>query len=168
MNMNIHPHPEWRRLLESTEELAVPGRFFSFEELSELAGIDIRTSRGRSQLVKFRKHLLVERELWLENDLNKGYRIVEAKEHHRCAIGQLRRARRRIRMSAAIVSHTRLADLTDEQRKANADILVRLARIESSVRETQTEVRKLVVESEPKRLPSPLLDQIAGKSETKQ
>lgn len=154
--MQVNRHPEWKRLIDSTQELAEPGRFFSFEELSELAGIDIRSARGRSQLVKFRRHLLLERELWLENDFNRGYRIVAPSEHNRCAVNQLRRAHRRVRLGAVIVSHTRLGQLTDEQRKANADILARLARMESAITETRKDVRKILTGSEPQRLPSPL------------
>ena len=156
--MSTHPHPEWKRLFESTAPLAEPGRFFSFDELSELAGIDIRSPRGRQQVIKFRRHLLVERELWLENEFNRGYRIVNPRDHGNCATRQFAKARRRIRLGTAIVSHVRLEELSDEERKANADILVRLARIEATVRETHAEIRKIAANTIQPRLPSPLPD----------
>jgi hypothetical protein len=153
-----HRHPEWKRLMDECGPLAEPGAFFSFEQLSDFAGCDIRTSNGRAQLARFRRELLRSKNVWLQSDRNHGYRVVQPAEHGDAAYGQLSRARRRIRMGKEIVGHTRLEALSDNERKSNADILARLSRIEAAVETTKKGVRKILVAVERKRLPSPVLD----------
>jgi hypothetical protein len=164
MTKRLVRHPEWKRLIDECAPLAQPGRFFTWDELTELAGIDIRSPKGRVQFQRFRNELLMTYQLWLESEYGRGYRVVQPNEHSKSAYKQLQKARRRVKQGARIAANTRLESLTPEERKAQADVLSRLARLEITVTETQEGVRKLVAEVDRKRLPSPLLDNTPEKS----
>jgi len=114
------PYPEWRQLLASIKPFLESKREFSYDELKELAGIDIRTSRGRSQFYKFRKHALAEWNMWFEVEPTKGYVRIPAGEHPRSAVKRVRWAGRRVKMANAINSLAKVEDMTSAQRLIHA------------------------------------------------
>lgn len=117
MQFEIKRFPQWKQLYEAAVPLIDEGmRQFTYEELSNLAGMDITTDAGRSQFYRFRKTLLREKALWMENDVKKGYSVIAAKDQPTCAYKRVRAAKRKIGMATAINSYVRAEDLTPEQR----------------------------------------------------
>ena len=58
--MTPKAHPEWKQLANKIEPWVAVTELFTYEVLESLAGIDIRSSRGRSQflLERFRRYAL--------------------------------------------------------------------------------------------------------------
>lgn len=148
-------HPEWRRLYDALAPRLVEDLMLPYEELSALAGINIRSARGRAQFLRFRDEVLTVQNLYFDNVYNKGYRVVFPKEHITCSFKQLERGRRRIRRAGEILEHTRFDRLTHEQNRVHADAMVRVTRVFDFVTEERVPIRRL--EREQKRLPSPAL-----------
>jgi len=154
---NVYRHPEWKRLYDAILPLVQKGqKFFTYPELTKLAGIDAISDRGRKQVLRCFVELLRDRNLHFENVKNEGYRLVDSSEHASCGNVRLHRARRRVQVGREIVQHTDVGDLTAEQRTAAADVLVRLARVEETLKEHGIEIRKIL--ARPERPPHPLLD----------
>ncbi len=107
---NTHPHPEWKRLAEEmlpiiTDPLNVRELFF-YEELTGMLGVDIRSTRGRTQFYRFRNHALKEWGIWFECDLNQGYHITKPTEHPTCAVARINRGKRQMKNALAITTLT--------------------------------------------------------------
>ena len=123
MEIKLRPTkwPEWKRLLDAVPPLLDKGvKDFMHAELSELAGVDIQSARGRSQFYKFRKELLKLRSVWLENVVGTGYAIVPAKEHPNVAYRRVKHARRKISQAVAINTFVKHEELNNEQRAMQA------------------------------------------------
>jgi hypothetical protein len=114
------PHPEWKQLLSAIKPFLESKNEFSYDELAELAGVDVRTSRGRGQFYKFRKHALVEWNMWFEVEKGKGYRRIPAGEHPAAAVKRVKWAGRKVRMAKAINALAPIQDMTSEQRLTHA------------------------------------------------
>src|SRR5262245_22110957 len=106
-NRTAHPHPEWKRLAEEIQPLLETCKAFSYELLQALAGIDIRTMRGRAQFERFRRYALDEWGLWFECERRQGYRAVDVAETPACAMQRMRRAKRQNARALAIAVKTR-------------------------------------------------------------
>lgn len=112
--MESHRYPEWKRLIDEIIPLITNGqKLFSYEDLSQMAGCDIR--KKRQQFYRLRLELRETKNLWLENIRNYGYEIIEPKLHVLSANKMVTGARRRIREANAIAIHTPLDKLTESQ-----------------------------------------------------
>lgn len=151
-------HPEWKRLYDELRPTLKTGDILTYDELSSKSGLDIRSPRGRQQFYRCAQEILVTLSLWVENVPNQGYRVISASEHGTSARKRVSRARRQIRRGVKIAAHVRLEEMTDDQRRANADLLVRLARLEGAVKDQSKEIRQLAASIDTKRLPSPVMD----------
>ena len=101
------PHPEYKRLLESIKPLLDGGKTeFGYEELEKLAGVDIRSVRGRNQWQRFRWKALDAWGVWFEFATGKGYYVAPIGEHPACAKGRIRRGERQVRKGGAIAAKT--------------------------------------------------------------
>ena len=113
----VSRYPEWRELYDRALPLILGGQTaFEYAELDALAGLDIRSDRGRGQFYRFRRELLKVHQLWMENVPKSGYIVIEAKDQPNSAYKRVGAARRKVTMANAINSNIRIEDLTPEQR----------------------------------------------------
>jgi len=114
-----HQHPEWKRLYAEAGELIAGGKTeFSYDELTAISGIDVRTPKGRGQFIRFQRECLTKLSLWLENERGKGYRVIKACEHVNSAAQRVNRARRMTGRALAIATNTRFDQLNDAEKSA--------------------------------------------------
>ena len=149
------PHPEWKRLVANIEPLLGTRSEFSYDELAELAGIDVRTPRGRAQLTRASRAILERWNKHLEVMRSKGYRIVDASEHGTCASRRVRRGRRQLQNAKRIVEHTDLSKLDAAQRSQNLLLGAALGSILHTVKSVDQNVKKLAAYIQQQQLPSP-------------
>lgn len=123
---SLHPHPEWKRLYKGIVPLLEHGREFDYRELSALAGIDVRSNRGRAQFLRCAKEVLRNHSFHFENMVNQGYRLVRPEEHAMCGVRQLEFGRRRTVKALAITTYTQTDLLDDRQRAAHANVEARI------------------------------------------
>ena len=154
----VFRHPEWKRLYDEIVPLLEVGRVFDYAELTQLMGLDAQTLKGRAQFLRFAKEIAKDRQFQFECVRKVGYRVVPAEENAARMNNRVGRAKRRLRDAAFIGLHTKLDDLTAQQRAANADILARVGRLAQAITEQRKEIRAAIVQSEPKRLPHPMRD----------
>lgn len=114
-----HVHPEWKRLFSEAGELIASGKnTFTYDELKALAGVDVQTTRGRAQFIRFRKECLNKLCVWLENMRGEGYRVIRPNEHVESAALRVNRARRITRTALAIATNTKFEQLTDAEKSS--------------------------------------------------
>lgn len=153
--MNTHPHPEWKRLLAEAAPLVTDGKSdFSYEELNRLAGVDIRTSRGRQQFHRFAKAALKQWSVHFECVRNQGYRIVRTEQHAICASKRVKRAKRQLRRGRDIAVHTKIEELSAEQRRNHELVLAGIGAVLHQVSQQEQAIRKVAAAVETKQLPS--------------
>lgn len=137
MAFEVVRYPEWKTLFDGILPLIEIGqKDFDYELLSDLARVDVRSDRGRAQFYRFRRELLKNKLLWMENVAGMGYSVVPASEQPRMAAKRVRQARRKVGMARDINSRVRIEDMTPEQRltqAATAAILHELSRTFHSV-----------------------------------
>ena len=149
-----HPHPEWKRLVANLEPLLNVKSEFSYSELAELAGVDVQTTRGRSQLIRASREILQRWDKHLEVVRCKGYRVVDAAEHGICASRRVRKARRQLQTAKRIVEHTDLSSLSVSQKSQNLLLGAALGSILQSVKSVDRNVKKLAAYIQQAELPS--------------
>jgi len=118
----LNPYPEWRQLRAAIEPLIGTQKKFTYEELSQLAGCDIQSARGRGQFYLFRRHAAKEWRIWFEVVVNEGYEIIPASQHAAAAITRVRQARRKIGVAKSIQEHVRIEDMNDQDVLRHAQI----------------------------------------------
>jgi hypothetical protein len=111
----VRPYPEWRQLKANIEPLLESKSQFSYDELKELSGVDIRTMRGRQHFYKFRRIALKEWKVWFENSPGFGYVMIPAGEQPKAAIKRVGAARRRVKVAQQINASVRPEQLTQAQ-----------------------------------------------------
>jgi hypothetical protein len=121
MLQGVVRHPEWKALYDAILPLIDGGQMmFDYDTLSELARIDMRTTRGRGQFYKFRRELLKTRQLWMENVSNFGYAVIAAQDQPAAARRRVRAAGRRVRWAKEINANVRYEDLNADARLLQA------------------------------------------------
>lgn len=147
---NTFRFPEWKQLHDCIIPLLDQGETnFSYETLQELAGIDIRSPRGRQQFYRFRAEIQRERRIWFENQPNFGYIIIPANGHVRASSKRVSQGDRKLRLARNIVDYVRDEKLTGDERLAHitySTVLSQLSRAFLSLS------RKLETAASPKRL----------------
>lgn len=106
---------------------------FSYQQLKELAGVDILSYRGRAQFYKFRKQALKDWQIWFENVSGFGYSVIEAGAHPKASLKRVGYARRKISLARAINELVRLEQMTPEQRALQAQTAVLLHDLAQSI-----------------------------------
>jgi hypothetical protein len=112
---NPRPYPEWRELFERIEPLLETKTQFSYDDLKDLCGLDVRTDRGRSQFYRFRKHALASWQVWFEVVPGFGYVKIPAGDHAKSAVKRVRWARRKVTTANAINGLAKTAEMTPTQ-----------------------------------------------------
>lgn len=92
----------------------------------------------------FRDYLLTEKNIALQNVRGQGYRIVPPNEQaHYAAETALSQVVRGLLRGSKIMVHTRLAELSDDEKKRHTDAEVRLAGLGQMVNRQRRDVFKL-------------------------
>lgn len=156
----FHAHPESARLFNELASVLEPGQLWSYQDLNAVAGIDIRTHRGRGQFYKFAKRVLLELKLHMECVPNKGYAVVKPNEHAICGLARAARAKRMVRKGLRITANARFDQMTESEAKENANLQVRLAALSGLMTKEVKAAQKEISGTQQKRLPHPLKDQV--------
>jgi len=159
MYPNVRAHPEWRVLFEQLADRLEPGQFLPYEELKRIAGIDIRTTRGRQQFFRFAKELLEQKQLHLENQRNEGYTVAYPSQHAKCSQKQIRKGQRRMRHALAIATEVRTEQLGPMEMRVLTDVQERLSRMLFSFSGEVKAIKAEITALERRRLPNPLEQQ---------
>ncbi|PWT72765.1 MAG: hypothetical protein C5B60_09095 [Chloroflexi bacterium] len=122
---------------------------FSYEVLAELAGIDIRSARGRSQFYKFRFEIQKSRRIWFENQPNFGYVVIPADEHIKASKRRVREGDRKVQLAKNIAAYVQDEKLTPEQRVAHAAYSAVLSQLSKTFLSMS---RKLETAASPKKI----------------
>jgi hypothetical protein len=143
-------HPEWKRLLDGILTLLDAGETnFSYDVLSELAGLDIRTPRGRQQFYKFRAEIQQSRRLWFENQPSFGYTVIAPDKHVKASKKRVQQGDRRLQVAKNIVDYTQDEKLTPEQRATHAAYQAVLGHLSRAFLSLS---RKLSIAASPKKI----------------
>src|SRR5215471_7924507 len=118
----VRPYPEWRQLKTNIEPLLQEKTQYSYDDLEKLAGVDIRSERGRQQFYKFRKQALRDWRVWFENAPGFGYVLIPASDQPKAAIKRVGSAKRKVKLAGAINSGTRTEALTPAQLALHAQM----------------------------------------------
>lgn len=118
----VKPFPEWRQLLAAIEPLRHSKTQYSYDDLKELCGADVRQERGRQQFYKFRKAALKQWHVWFENSPGFGYVLIPAAAQPKAAIKRVGSARRKVKMAQDINSGTSIEGLTPAQMLFHAQV----------------------------------------------
>jgi hypothetical protein len=114
-------YPEWKQLYDSILPLIAAGqKTFGYDVLESLAGLDIRSDRGRLQFYRFRREMLKEHSIWFENISGFGYTVVPPEDQPKAAFKRVGHARRKVAMAKAINGLVRTESLTTDQRAFQA------------------------------------------------
>lgn len=128
----VSRYPEWRALYDAILPYLDEGiTQFSYDDLSDMAKMNIHENPGRQQFYTFRRHMLKDRQIWFECVHNFGYVIIPAKDHPKAAVRRIDQARRKVNMAGAINRHVHYEELTPDQRvvqAATAAVLHHLAK----------------------------------------
>ena len=117
MDFEVKRFPQWKQLYDAAVPLFEAGMTrFTYDELSSLAGIDIKDFKGRGQFYKFRKALLREKSMWMECEHGKGYVVIQSRDQPAAAFRRVRAAKRKVGMAVAINAYTNVDTMTPEQR----------------------------------------------------
>jgi len=110
-------HPEWKRLFDAMEAVYQAKDRYTYDELEVMAGINIRSFRGRMQFYKFRDEFLKSHNVWFECDRANGYRIVKAGEHGKYSSVRVKRSARQMRKARDITANVDHSKLSEAQRR---------------------------------------------------
>jgi hypothetical protein len=142
MKSTVYLHPEWKRLLDALYSKLEPDQFYSYQELGQLAGVDIQSTRGRHQFLRFAREVLVRLQLHLENVRAQGYRVVMANEHAECSHRQFRMARRKVQRAGSIAGNTRIGLLSDGEHRLLVNTISRLSRLSTTMQDVDRGMQK--------------------------
>jgi hypothetical protein len=144
----------WVPVYERLKNMAI-GEIITYEELSELAGVNIR--RDRSPFVRAAEELLSKNQRLMKNLLDEGYAVAHPSEQSEVARNQTRKANRRLKTAIKILSNTDNNHLTPQQRRhseayldalsAQSDMMRRLSRrqdrLEKGLKDARQETRAM-------------------------
>jgi hypothetical protein len=143
-------HPEWKRLLDGIRPLLDAGETnFSYDVLGELAGLDIRTARGRQQFYRFRAEIQQSRRLWFENQPSFGYTVIAPEKHMKASKKRVQQGSRRLQTAKDIVDFVQDEKLTPEQRTSHVAYQAVLSQLSKAFLSLS---RKLSIAASPKRI----------------
>ena len=153
--------PEWKRLFDKFCEVVATGseqKVWTYEELEGMAGLDIRTPRGRQQFERFNRECRENLSLHFENVRTVGYRIVEASEHALCATRRIKKAKKQLKRGKHIAQATDITKLTAEQVNAVTLVAACIGTLTNELDKNTKAIKKLAnVINQPK-----LLDNAIG------
>lgn len=136
MSTVILPDPARKRdrLYDAMKD-ADYGRVFTYQEISDIVGVDdIRANGNRQIIYSVDKRLLKTAQRCLANVVNEGYKIITPDEHLARMAWRQKRSRRQARMGKLTGEATDLNQISDPvARKAIQDQTTRLASIESQL-----------------------------------
>lgn len=137
MNAGPFLHPEWKRALAEIVALdPKPGDVIPREWLEELLELPHVTTmeefrqrqlKWLQQFERLRDELLVAHQIWLRSTQG-GYEVVPpARQTEQAYSDYSRQAFSKLKRMVRVAQHVRLSELTDSERKANADSLAKMS-----------------------------------------
>lgn len=112
-----------------------------YERLSEVAGHDVRVDR--SALYEAIKQLELHDHRTAENVRNVGYRIIEAKEHHKVGLKHQLKAKRSVRRGVRKLRAADRSRLTAEEKQKIDTLSTKLAKHETMLINHDSRIRTL-------------------------
>jgi hypothetical protein len=155
----VHPHPEWKRAYEEIAPKLSPGQLWTYPMIRDALGIEARSNRGRRQFLRCRDEILKKTGWFLENVINKGYRVVDPNDQSTSAVRVIGHGKRRIRKGLAINGHAKRELMTSDAARVSVDLQARATLLDRDVTDLIRLTRKDIGAAELKRLPSPLAGQ---------
>lgn len=143
--IQTYRHPEWKRLEDALVPRLTEDVVFTYEELSEMAGINVRTNNGRAHLYRCRKEILKTYGYWLACVPTLGYRIIKNSEVGQSMYGDAKRGLRVFKRGVAKGVLCRKDNLTREQLDHRNHITSGMAMIVSQIKQQRTSIRKAAV-----------------------
>lgn len=116
MNFEVKRYPAWRQMFAEIRPHLPHKTEWTYEDLDQAGGIDVRTDSGRGQFYRFRRECLKELGLWFENVPGVGYSVIPAEAHTKAAVKRVGSARRKLNVARAINGLVNIENLTPEQR----------------------------------------------------
>lgn len=132
MNKENNPKilPLWNELFKTFKDRK-HGTVITYAELSDCIGFDIKTKRNI--LEGFKREMLRQNFKALESVRDVGYRIVEANEHSRLSLKEIKRAERRSRKGVEYALCIDFDSLNDIEKRQITDIATRVQRVHSTL-----------------------------------
>ena len=145
----IKEHPEWRVIMTAMAPLIESGKtIYSYSELKEIAGIDIQSSKGRQQFLRFRSEASAKFLVWFECQPGKGYRLIPAREHTSSAHLRVKRASKMTQWALNIVTNTRFDVLSDDEKTKVLASQAAIGVLYLATKETGVKTRKIAASIE--------------------
>lgn len=152
-------HPEWRNALRQIMDSdPQPGDVLPrawLEELLDLppardmAGFQQRSLKWLQRFEKLRDELLTVHQIWLRAT-DGGYEIVPPAQQTETAYSDYSRAAMlKLKRMVHVAKNVRLSELTDEQRRANADSLAKMSMLVGMVGVATLEDKREIGSDEP-------------------
>lgn len=143
MNLNDTEHALWRPLYQSLRALEY-GTALTYDQLNELAGCDVRESRGR--LLRADKELKAKDQRTLVNDRGVGYHVALPSEHLPQAQKRQQRANRQLRKGLTTTRAAARGRLTQQERTDLENYEMRLSRLEQVTRKNTRDIQQSRIE----------------------
>ena len=109
------------------------GRVFTYKELNDVVGYDVREKRY--PINKVNNILLEERKTMLVNVRKVGFKLANAQEQLNQGDKHYRKSRKEIRKCRMVLTHLDVSELSDEERKRHTMLLDRATEIERTLLE---------------------------------
>jgi len=122
--------PEWETLLYAFDWQ--PGLTVTFKDLSTVLQRDFLSSRG--VIYKLEKELVREKGLVLRAIRNVGYQTIHPEDNKDVAIHHGKKARKQVKMSKHIITHTRPEDLSPEGREIMEIMYTNFSKLEHQMK----------------------------------
>lgn len=161
--MTTHLHPEWKELFKQIGDQINENpdkKLYLYDELTKIAGINIQSSRGRQQFEHFNRECRKLLNIHWENVRSKGYRIVKASEHAKCAVNRIKKAGKQMKKGKHIIEATALEKLTETQKSKNLMLMSIFGTIVEHIRTQSVAMQKIACAIEsPKMIDEKVIDE---------
>ncbi len=146
--------PDVRRLEEKFSDRG-PGDTVTYEEMSKVLGVDLRSNRFNTVRAAWMKYLFIEKNIACACVPGQGVRLLPEEERTSDGVRTARHGARKIRRGHVKVAAVRLEKLqTEEQKGAALHALRLLDGIQKGAREAIREIQKTIpYQSLPRRKP---------------
>ena len=142
-NSAVKLFPAWKELYEQAKSWEY-GSFHSHEEIMEiLEHHGPRTIRYYGALRRAGRELEESNQKCLVNVTDKGYRVIQPREHVKEGSRRVGQAHRRMKRAFAVVKNTDTAQLNNLERRLHTDTLARTGTALALTADTQRSVRRL-------------------------
>lgn len=137
------------RLLAERYGRSDPGTEITYAEIETAFGVRHPTNRFFRCMNKFRRTLLQVFDRATEVIPKSGLRVLPAADHVHVAAKQTRKALRSVKRGLVVLQHTRMNELSTDQRTAHAEATTRMAGLVGVAKADRDQLQKLAVAANP-------------------